>query len=65
MINKIYFFRLVTLKAGLKLEVAGLKKRGQSVYSMVKSEFGFKGNKKEVLDQLCFYIEKERLHLKQ
>ena len=29
-----------------------MKKRGRSVYSVVKEEFGFKGNKAKVLEQL-------------
>lgn len=45
-------FRLVALKGALKMEVFGMKRRGQSVYSIVKQEFGFKGNKASVLKQL-------------
>lgn len=45
-------FRLVALKGALKLETLGMKRRGQSVYSIVKQEFGFKGNKASVLKQL-------------
>ena len=36
-------FRLVAL---------GMRRRGQSVYSLVKQEFGYKGNKASVLKQL-------------
>ena len=50
--EQIELYRLCTLKSALKLEVAGLKRSGQSVYSIVKKEFGFKGNKKKVLTQL-------------
>ena len=45
-------FRLVALKGALKMEVLGMTRRGQSVYSIVKQEFGFKGNKASVLKQL-------------
>lgn len=47
-------YRLCTLKSALKLEIAGMKRsRNQiSAYSIVKKEFGFKGNKKKVLTQL-------------
>jgi len=36
----------------LKLEVLGMKRRGRSVYAIVKDEFGLRGNKKRVLEQL-------------
>lgn len=52
----INMYRLLTLRAGLKMELSGLRKRGQSCYSIVKAELGFKGNKRKVMDQLCDYI---------
>jgi len=48
--------RLLIMKAGLKLEVAGMNNRGMSCYQMAKREFGFKGSKKAVLEQLTNYI---------
>lgn len=48
--------RTLTLRFALKLECAGLKRRGRSVCSIVKSEFGFKGNRAAVLNQLNAYI---------
>ena len=53
----IKLFRLASLRSALKLEVLGMKRRGASVYSIVKKEFGFKGSKKEVLKQLENYIK--------
>ena len=50
-------FRVLTLRGALRLEVVGLSRRGRSVYSIVKEEFGFKGNKQSVLDQLNEWIE--------
>jgi len=50
-------FRLLTLKAALKLETLGMKRSGVSVYSIVKREFGFKGSKARVHEQLCAYID--------
>ena len=35
-------FRLLTLRASLKLESVGFKRRGPSVLSVVKKEFGIK-----------------------
>ena len=48
--------RLVALKGALKLEVAGMKRRGRSAYVIVKEEFGFKGSKQKVLEQLEEHI---------
>ena len=50
--KQIALFRLLSLRGALKLEILGLKKRGQSVYSILKQEHGFKGSKQSVLDQL-------------
>ena len=55
--EQISFFRLAALKGALKLETVGMKRRGRSAYSIVKEEFGFKGNKKKVLSQLEELIE--------
>ena len=49
--------RVLALRAALKLEIKGLKRRGRSVYAIIKDEFGFKGNKQKVLDQLNKWIE--------
>ena len=51
--------RVFALKAALDMEIQGMKRRGRSVYSIVKEEFGFKGNKQKVLAQLEEYIETE------
>ena len=51
--------RVLSLRRALKLEVLGMRRRGRSVYSIVKEEFGFRGGKQKVLDQLSLYIEKE------
>ena len=54
-------YRTLALRARLKLEIKGLKFRGRTTYAMVKSEFGFKGNKARVLEQLNEYIEQNIL----
>lgn len=62
----IEFVRLCTLKGALRLELLGMKRRGRSVYSIVKQEFGFKGNKQKVYEQLENYIEDiKREHAKE
>jgi len=56
-------FRMRSLRGALKLEMLGMKRRGRSVYSIVKEEFGFKGNKQKVLEQLEKEIELPRVRL--
>ena len=51
---------MATLKSALKLEIAGLKRRGRSVYSIIKEEFGLKGNKKTVLFDFENLIEQKK-----
>ena len=50
-------FRVRSLRSALKLEILGMSRRGVSAYRMVKDEFGFKGSKQKVLDQLLAYIK--------
>ena len=52
-------FALLAIKGRLRLEMEGLKGRGQTMYSLVKERFGFKGNRQAVYDQFCQYIEQE------
>jgi len=48
--------RIIILRSALKLECLGMTRKGQSVYSIIKAEFGFKGSKAKVLEQLNAYI---------
>ena len=48
----IHLYRLKALRGALKLEILGMRKKGRSVYALVKEEFGFKGGKAKVLKQL-------------
>ena len=50
--EQIDMFRLLSLRSALKLECLGMKRRGQSAYSIIKAEYGFTGNKKSVLEQM-------------
>jgi uncharacterized protein (DUF2141 family) len=48
----------MVMAAGLKLEIKGIRSsRGRTCYALAKSEFGFKGNKTKVLEQLEAHIE--------
>jgi|TARA_Y100000310_G_scaffold135630_1_gene134497 hypothetical protein len=50
--EQINLFRMKALRGALKLETLGMNRRGRSAYSLVKEEFGFKGSKQKVLEQL-------------
>ena len=64
---QIMMTRALTMKHALRLEVrSGLKVSNKfNVYQIVKEEFGFKGSKKKVLEQLEAYIEEklERIYV--
>ena len=50
--DNINLARLLSLKAGLKIEIAGMRvSRGRTCYSIIKDEFNLKGNKQKVLAQ--------------
>lgn len=57
---QIHAYRLLTLRAMLKLELAGMKRRGRSAYAILKSEFGFRGSRAAVLGQLNAAIDAGR-----
>jgi hypothetical protein len=51
-------FRILQLRAALRLECAGMKhSSGRSVCPIVKKMFGWKGKKEAILAQLCEHIE--------
>ena len=43
--------RLIALKHALHLETVGMKRRGRSVYAIVREEFGLKGSRERVYEQ--------------
>lgn len=44
--------RLLTLRQMLRLEMLGMKRKGRSAYSILKSEFGFKGSRESIFLEL-------------
>ena len=45
-------YRLIVLRSALKLEIKGIRMhRGRTAYSIIKEEFGLKGNRQRVLEQ--------------
>lgn len=62
--NQIAVYRLMVLRSGLKLEIKGMKvKGGKSCYSVIRSEFGLKGDRASVLEQLDAIINHETAKL--
>ena len=43
-------FRARVLLRGLKLEMLGMTRRGQSCYAIIKQEYGLKGSKQKVYE---------------
>ena len=50
-------YSIMTKRSALVLEMIGMKRRGRSAYSLIKEEFGLKGNKQKVFEQLTEIIE--------
>ena len=57
--ESIALYRLMTLRRGIMMEAKGMKlTRGRSCLSIVKSEFGWKGNRDKILALLEAEIAK-------
>ena len=54
---EIDWFRLLHIRRGLRLEIAGMKSRGRSCYVIAKEELGMKGNRQKVLNQVNEIIQ--------
>ena len=57
-------YRYMVMARVLKLEMLGFRStKGRTCYSIIKSELGYRGNRKKVLAQLEAHIEaiKERI----
>jgi hypothetical protein len=59
--DKIKGYRILAMRSALKLEILGLKHSRVSIYALVKQEFGFKGSKQKVLEQLNKWIDENLL----
>ena len=58
---QIDYFKLSMLCHALRLEMLGMKRRGRSVYSIVKSELGLKGDRDSVYRQLLALRDKSMI----
>ena len=57
----ILLFRRLSQKASLELEIKGLRKKGRTMYSMIKQEYNLKGSRESVLEQFGNFIKENRL----
>ena len=56
--NQIHKARLLALQSAMNLEAKGLRmSRGRTAMSIVKQEFGFKGNRSKIQTQLQTVID--------
>lgn len=55
----IAFMQMAARRSALRLEIAGLKRRGRSAYSICKSEYGLRGSRESVLRQMQALIDAE------
>ena len=58
--ESINLYRVMALEKMLKLELMGMKHSRGSVFAVVKSEYGLKGNKQKVYDQFKEIVEKAK-----
>ena len=49
--DAIEMYRMIALCGALKLELLGMKSRGRSAYSIIKQEYGLRGNRQSVYNQ--------------
>jgi len=52
------FVQMAARRAALKMEIAGMRRRGQTAYSICKQVYGLKGSRESVLEQMDALIEK-------
>jgi hypothetical protein len=56
--SQIGHLRARTLLSALKLEIKGMRRsKGPSAYSIIKREYGFRGSRQSVCDQLSSILE--------
>lgn len=51
--DDVHVYRILTLRMGLRLELRGIRIRRPSIHTLVKREFGLRGNRQSVYDQFC------------
>jgi len=59
--NRIKLSQAVARRAALKMEAIGLRRRGQSVMTILKNEYGWRGNRERIAALLDQEIDRLRL----
>lgn len=54
-------FRLLALRGALKLEIMGLRRKGQSVATRIKNEFKLKGKNQQVYEQFEALLREKKV----
>ena len=60
--QQILDFRLLTLRKGLQLEIKGMRKSGRSCFQIIKSEFGLRGTRQQVLADFEKLLQNKGIH---
>jgi hypothetical protein len=61
--DKMYFVQMCAVRGALRLELVGMKRsRSPTAYVIAKRDFGCKGSRQAVLDQLTAMIEEEHIN---
>jgi len=61
--DKMHFVQMCTVRSALGLELKGMKRsRSPSAYVIAKRDFGLKGSRQKVYDQLEAMIEEEHIN---
>ena len=55
--NHIELYRMMVQRQALKLQMKGIRTRGRSAYSMIKEQYGLKGNITKVYTEFTVMIE--------
>ena len=60
--QQILDFRLITLRKGLQLEIKGMRRSGHSCFQIIKSEFGLRGTRQQVLADFEKLLQDKGIH---
>ena len=55
--NHLEVYRMMVQRQALKLQMKGIRTRGRSAYSMIKEQYGLKGNITKVYTEFTVMIE--------
>ena len=64
--NSVNVYRMLTLQQGLAMEMKGMRltRKAPTCYSIIKKEYGLKGNRQRVFDQFSELVREAEEGLK-